>query len=895
MAKKRLLLVGWDSADWKIIHPLMDRGGMQGLERLVDTGVSGNLTTLEPQLSPMLWTSIATGKMAYHHGVPGFTEVDPRSESIVPVSAATRKCRTVWEMLADHGLRSHIVNWFATQGERDLPGKMVSNMYGHTPQVAPESDPADWPPPPPGTYWPPELAELLNGERVSPYKLDPDQVLRLFVPQAHRVDQAKDQRIWHLARRLAEAFSAHHAAVRLMELDPDWDFFAVYYRTIDEVCHQFMHYHPPKMQGITDEDFEIYQHVVTQIYFVHDLMLQRLMQLAGPDTSIMLVSDHGFHSDHLRPKFTPRVPAGITIWHRPQGVFVAHGPAFKQDELLFGARLLDVAPTILHYFGLPVGADMEGRVLTEVFATAQPVTTIPTWELPDGAAKPRADLGEEGNRALLEQFVALGYIDELPEDKSGAVEETNRENDWNMARAYSYAGYNEQALPLLERCFHARPFRSDYAQALANCQLSLGLVTEADATIDRARDHFGRTENADLIKASIAIQRDDYRSALELLRRVEEAMPEEWQTRILLARSYSGLRQWDEARVAVDRVLEMDPENAQAFLLRARIRIHEAQYDEAIDAALTAIGLQYGNPLGHFLLGVALLSQDKLQQARQAFQNCLMLAPNNLRAQRMLGRIAFRLGEYDQASELEDRIKEQAAKLRDEETKANERIRGEADARRAARDAIDQRQAAEAAKREAELAAIEPLELLIVSGLPRSGTSLMMQMLAAGGIEPMTDGKRVADEDNPEGYWEWEAIKALPKDPRLIEQSKGKAVKVISALLHYLPPPHRYKVIYMVRPVEQVVDSQWAMLERQGQRPRSERQHLIDTQAHHSQQIRRSLQKTDRADLLEISYPDLIADPESVIQKLAEFLPGQFRATPAVAACVKPSLFRNRG
>ena len=162
MSKKKLLLVGWDAADWKIIHSLMDRGLLAGVRRLVEGGVSGNLTTLDPALSPMLWTSVATGKMAYHHGVAGFTEVDPVDKAVVPVSAATRKCRTLWEMLGDHGYRSHVVNWFATQGEQDLNGKMVSNLYCHLKDVDPESDPTSWPAPPPGTYWPPELEEVLN-------------------------------------------------------------------------------------------------------------------------------------------------------------------------------------------------------------------------------------------------------------------------------------------------------------------------------------------------------------------------------------------------------------------------------------------------------------------------------------------------------------------------------------------------------------------------------------------------------------------------------------------------------------------------------------------------------------------------------------------------------------
>jgi len=165
-------------------------------------------------------------------------------------------------------------------------------------------------------------------------------------------------------------------------------------------------------------------------------------------------------------------------------------------------------------------------------------------------------------------------------------------------------------------------------------------------------------------------------------------------------------------------------------------------------------------------------------------------------------------------------------------------------------------------------------------------------------IEPLTDAKRAADEDNPEGYWEWEAIKKLPKDPRLIEAAEGKAVKVVSALLPNLPGKHRYTIISMVRPTEQVVDSQWAMLARKGTQPKSEKKHLIEVQEHHSRQIREVLKKSERVTLLEVVFPDLVADPEPVIAKiakLAELLPVRFTPGPAVAACVKPALFRNRG
>ena len=98
----------------------------------------------------------------------------------------------------------------------------------------------------------------------------------------------------------------------------------------------------------------------------------------------------------------------------------------------------------------------------------------------------------------------------------------------------------------------------------------------------------------------------------------------------------------------------------------------------------------------------------------------------------------------------------------------------------------------------------------------------------------------------------------------------------------------------MVRPVKQVIDSQLVMLDRQGQKARSEKQHLIEVQEAHSLQIRHVLGQSDRVELLEVSYPDLVADPQPVIAQLEKFLPGRFEASPAVRECVKPKLFRNR-
>jgi len=102
-------------------------------------------------------------------------------------------------------------------------------------------------------------------------------------------------------------------------------------------------------------------------YRFHDMMLERLIKLAGPDATIMLISDHGFHPDHLRPKVIPKVPAGPALEHSPYGIVCLNGENIQKDERIYGACVLDVTPTILTLLGLPVGEDMDGNVLVTAF------------------------------------------------------------------------------------------------------------------------------------------------------------------------------------------------------------------------------------------------------------------------------------------------------------------------------------------------------------------------------------------------------------------------------------------------------------------------------------------------------------------------------------------------
>ena len=184
--------------------------------------------------------------------------------------------------------------------------------------------------------------------------------------------------------------------------------------------------------------------------------------------------------------------------------------------------------------------------------------------------------------------------------------------------------------------------------------------------------------------------------------------------------------------------------------------------------------------------------------------------------------------------------------------------------------------------------------ITIVSGLPRSGTSLMMQMLVAGGMTPLADGERKADTDNPRGYLEWERIKTLPNDPGCIAEAEGKVVKVISRLLLALPPDHEYRVIFMQRPLAEVLASQDEMLRRRGTYKEGANPAAISAAFEkHLREVYAWLDSRPNVKSIRIAYHDALKQPERVSSQIAELLDVPLDIK-AMTEQVDASLYRNR-
>ena len=971
---KRVLLIGWDAADWKIIHDLVERGMMPTVKSMIERGTMGNLRTLSPVLSPMLWTSIATGKRPYKHGIYGFTEPAPDGKSIRPMTNMSRKSKAIWNILNQNDYRSVVVGWWPSHPAEPINGVMVSDYFHKAPKK-----PGDAWPVLPSCVHPSEKLEEVAGFRIHPQELDPAQILA-FVPEGAEIDQSVDARVAMIMKMLSECTTVHNTATHLLE-NEEWDFGAIYYDAIDHFCHGFMKYHPPQQKTIADEDFRMYQNVVTTCYVFHDMMLKRLLEFTNDDTTVLLVSDHGFHPDHLRPKSIPAEPAGPALEHRDYGIFLANGPNVKSDHLLHSANLLDITPTILSVYGLPIGDDMDGQPLTDIFAEEPTIESIESWENVDG------DHGQHSkeyvvdpaeSQALMEQLVALGYIEPPDENTESAIAKTQCELDYNLARAYMDAGMHGEAVPLLVELYKQFPLEFRFGIQLANCLRSMernielkNLVkdlnnrwrvaaVEAKARLkeilesgrerkkqweelkkidDENKDDpdaprlaqvtpdgkpllfeenerhgirrlraiaRGNPQTLDFLAATVASAAGEFEEALEFLEQSNITQSKNPGFLFHVGNVYVGLNRFEDAESAYRRGLEIDEFHPNCLMGLCRTYGLMGNPEKAIDLGKQAIGLKYHFPLAHFFLGKAYLQTGDIDLGISSLRKAVDQNPNFVEAHRLLAERYRKMEESEElaaehaemADELEEIVEEKESGVEAVEFAAvsaeefREQLPGlmekeiETDEFTRCLGQVKLPSNGEAPK--------EGEPIVVVSGLPRSGTSMMMQMLVAGGIKPYTDSVREADENNPKGYYEAENTKKLAKHNTWISDCRGQVVKVVAPLISYLPQSEKYKVIFMQRDIKEILSSQTKMLQRLSKEGGDVDDDRMAMMLNQQTKLALGLLNVHGNETLEIPYGEVLEKPGEVAQAMADFLCKDLDID-AMAQVVDPSLYRERG
>ena len=840
MKRNKLLLIGWDAADWNIIWPLISQGKMPALKKLIENGVYGNMSTMSPPYSPMLWTTVATGKTPDKHGVLGFIEVTPDAKSVRPVTTTSRNTRALWNIFHNKGMRSNLVGWWPSFPAEPINGTIVSDRFQKT-----NRDPNKQTPMSEFAIYPWDQKDEFKDLRMFAFEITKAH-LYPFVPRAHDVDQDKHKGLSAIAKIISENASVHNAATKLLRTS-DWDFMAVYYDMIDHFCHSFMKYHPPKLPGVDQKNYDIFKEAVTGSYIYQDMMLERKMKLIDKDTTVIIMSDHGFESGNKRIINMPKVQAAPSLEHRQFGIFVASGPNIKKNEKIFGMGLMDVAPTILHHFGLPIGKDMDGKVILDVFKDTPAPQYIESWDKEEGDF---ADLNhiEEADALsdedTMQQLIELGYVEKLDEKFEVAIKKTRVDLKHNLARVFlgkkDFASAKNHLLELVKEkdSVDRAPFYMDLISiALNDKEYEL-----ANKYLEKVKKS-GTEINYNLlfVESQILTEMGKIQEALKIL---ETARVSNESDEILyrIGKLKYQLGDFKESRIILEKAIEIDSQKAIYHATLAEVLLQLNEYEEAAEYAMTSIELIKYFPKAHFILGQALEQLGDLANAKLAFEMASRLKPKVFhKAEKSLENVIEKLEmdlKYDNKS---------SAKYRKN-------------------------------------------QITIVSGLPRSGTSLMMQMLDYGGMDCLVDGKREADESNPKGYYEYEPVMSIYKDNSWMDKAQNKTVKIVAPLLNKIDEQYRYKIIFMTRDLNEILKSQQKMI--------GKTEDVFPVKLYNKfQKLLSNIEvwkkKEPGVELIYLDYKDVLDNPESTVKSIERFLGVPLNRSEMIN-CIDKKLYRTK-
>jgi len=619
----KVLLVCWDDANWDLVNPLLDAGELPHLGALTHQGVMGDMVSSWPLMRPMVYNSVATGKHADKHGVFGTHEISDHGRSLRPVTSASRRTKAFWEILSQNDIPCHVVNFPGTGPAETINGTFVAPSFFKN--IPPNYwDPFDLPP---ECVCPEDQLTTLQPFLTSLEDID-HQSMSLFVRNLDQVDPT-DRRLGTLTTLVAHTFSVHAVATWLME-NTDWQVMSVNYQPIELMGREFLRFHPPKLDWVDQQDYELFNDVVSSAVRFCDLLLGRLLELAGNDATVIVYSPRGHVSPQQLPQgAVPPGPRAEASVHRPTGIFAMRSPTTRQDELVHGASMCDVCPTLLRVCGLPLGRDLDGRALDDAFSEPLPeVEAIDSW---DRRKPERPEPVPALEPAPWPE--AMGFDSRYAHKQALRIQ---LEHDWNRAEVYMHTGRGFLAAPLLTRLYYTNPFRTDMMIMVAECLFQNGLGEEA-ATVMRAfvachpDTPYGR-----FMSGMIAFREGREYEALDFFEESAKDDPSYPYLFFYLGEACRTAGYQQRAIQAYGRAAQLDPNFVLAHLGLAKTHQLAGDHEAGAEVALTALAVDFANPISHVVLGQNLLALGDQERAKQAFETALRYAPEYAAARECL-------------------------------------------------------------------------------------------------------------------------------------------------------------------------------------------------------------------------------------------------------------------
>ncbi len=636
----RVLILGLDGLDPRAVDLLMAEGKMANFKRLRQGGAFGKLLSTKPLLSPIIWTTIATGKRPDVHGIGHFTAIDNATGEKRPVTSRMRRVKALWNIASEARREVAVVGWWATWPAEKIRGNLVSD---HTAYHFLFAEGFSQEPPSAADTYPAELAQ-----RIAPLLRRPsDLPFAEIAPFAH-FDPAEAARrralpfdfndeLRHLEWALATAKSYRDIGLELWNRDqPDLEM--VYIEGTDSLAHLFGHlFRTEGLSGDLARQQRLYGDAVEQMYLLADAIVGQYLDALDDRSTLVVLSDHGFNLGtlHDNPNLTADMRRVSERFHNIEGVLYLYGRGIQPGGKIERPAILDIAPTVLTLLGLPAASDMPGRILDEVLSEEPAAPRVASYESAagDGPSATSSEQTAAIDQAVLERLKSLGYLGGAGSSgeagKTGpAAEESSPTGERNLAGILFEEGKYREAARLYKKLIENDPGDASLRTSFAG---TLGALNRYDEAIEQLRLAIKIDPlniEAYHNRAVIAEHRGDVESAIADYRQALRYAPDFAPSRTALRR-LTGRATVDEPRTAGER---------QAFALadRASDAARRGDYDQAWELLDQAVAIAPEYPLIYqYRANVAYLRGDR-EAAIRSLQKALRLEPDNVLFQQNL-------------------------------------------------------------------------------------------------------------------------------------------------------------------------------------------------------------------------------------------------------------------
>jgi len=616
-ARDRVIVLGLDGVDPEVVDLLLSEGKLPNFAKLRQGGAYGRFLSSKPLLSPIVWTTIATGKTPLEHGISHFVAVNAKTGAELPVTSQMRRVKALWNILSDADREVAVVGWWATWPAEIVRGAVVSDHtcyhFLFNAGASGSSDPI-------GVTHPPELMDEIAPLVRRPGDLKPDELARFVdvTPEdlARPFDFEDD--LSHFKWALATAQSYREIGLQLWrERRPDVEL--VYIEGVDSTSHLFGHlFRRSGLSGPLGEQGRRYGRAVEEMYRYADEIVGAYLAALDDDTTLLVLSDHGFelgvlHEDPSRARDLRRVSERF---HRIEGILYLYGNRVRAGRRLEKPTILDIAPTVLALAGVPPAGDMPGRVLSEglelppeLTSTPRSVASYETRDVIGAQAEAKADANVSSE--ILEHLRALGYLDA-----------SSPKGDRNLAALHFEKGEYAEAARLYAEMVREDSedagLRASYAGALG----ALGKLDEALAELTRAIALEPANPEAYHNRGAILEKRGDPKAAAREYQTALRYAPDYEPSRSALTRLGGGAAAGDEPQTANEKLATALAEQAHQAALRGDYAAATQKLDEA-ERIAPRFAL-----IAHYRSNIAYLQGDRAG-AIKALRRAVELEPDN--------------------------------------------------------------------------------------------------------------------------------------------------------------------------------------------------------------------------------------------------------------------------